>query len=424
MTKVISVLILLTTIACTPLVQSSNNSQSNPKQLKLRDLAYEESIKTIRLFPSGAPTLPAVTPLGTWNLVMEFDDLKSDRENYLARIVHCNHDWTKSALQDLDFMPVYNEVPINNSEFSVDTHVPYVHYWFSLPPVKLPGNYVVVVYREGNKDDLILSRRFMVYDNQVTFSKDGKLIGAGSIADLNQQINFTINHKNLNILNPAMDVHVNIRQNQRWDNMATNLKPAFIRDIDKELEYRFFDDKQMFKGGNEFRFFDMRSLNYPGRNVAYVNTKVKPFEIYLAKDKSRSTEAYAQYDEMNGNFIIENYDFKDLTYTNYAFVNFSLNSRPVDGDVYITGAFNYWNLDNNNKMQYDSAQQMYTGRMLLKQGWYDYQYYVKSKKLPPYYFEGSYYQTENFYEVFVYHRPFQPRADLLIGYIRLEENPR
>jgi hypothetical protein len=411
-------------VACTPIAQSSNNSAGNPKNLRLIDLAYEPQIKTVRLYPSGTPLLPAVSQLGQVNLVLEFDDLHTERDTYYAKILHCNHDWTRSDLQDLDFMTEYNEFPINNNEFSVDTHLPYVHYWVALPQVKLPGNYVVMVYRGSDKSDIILTRRFMVFDNQVSFTNDGRLIGSGSVADLNQQINFTVNYKNVNILNAMQDVHVNIRQNQRWDNMARDIRPSFAREIEKELEYRFFDDSKMFRGGNEFRFFDLRSLNYPGRNVANVDKSVKPYEVYIARDKTRKDEAYSQYDETNGSFTIENYDYNDLAFTNYAYINFTLSSPPVKGDVYVTGAFTNWNLDAENKMLYDSAKGNYTARMLLKQGWYDYQYLVKSPTLPSYFFEGSHFETENLYEIFVYYRPFQPRADLLIGYMRFDVNPR
>jgi hypothetical protein len=416
--------VLIALNRCTPVSSTTASGPINSKVLRLEDTAYEKEIKTVRLFRRGAPLSPAVTQLGQWDLMLEFDDLAEDRDTYSASIIHCNYDWTASGLQDLDFMRDFNEFPLNNAQLSADTHIPYVHYWLTLPPVKLPGNYVVIVYRGSDKEDLILSRRFMVYDNQVSFVQNGKLIGPGSIADLNQQINFTINHANLNILNPMMDVHVNIRQNQRWDNYVSDVKPSFVRDIEKELEYRFFDEAKMFKGGNEFRFFDLRSLNNPGRNVGTVDRRTKPYEVFVARDKSRRDEVYSQYDEMNGNFLIDNYDFRDLAYTNYAWVNFSLASRPVEGDVYVAGAFNNWRLDKNNLMTYDSANRIYKSRVLLKQGWYDYQYYVKSSKVPPYYFEGSFYQTENLYEIFVYYKPFQPRADLLIGYIKLEENSR
>ncbi len=419
------ILVLVLTAACVPLTQSSTNSEGNPKTLQLIDRTYEPQIRTVQLYPTGNPMQPAVTSFGQWNLMLAFDDLRSDRDTYLARIEHCNFDWTKSGLQDLDYMTEYNEFPINNYETSIDTHIPYGHYWFNLPAVKLSGNYVLVVYRSGDRDDIVLSRRFMVYETKVSFKRDSNLIGPSNMADLNQQINFTINHSNLYIPNPMLDVHVNMRQNQRWDNMAVNMHPTFVHDIEKELDYRYFDDANMFKAGNEFRFFDLRSLNYPGRYVARVNKAVKPFEVYIDRDKSRNGFPYAIYLDQNGGYSIDNYDYRQLPYTNYAYVNFSLSSPQLrNTDVFVTGAFNAWNMNQESKMRYDSAIASYTARILLKQGLYDYQYVTKSASVPPYYFEGTNYQTENFYEVFVYYRALRPNADLLVGYIRLENSSR
>ncbi len=411
--------------SCTPVAQSSVNSETNPKTPRLTDFAYEPEIRTIELSPEDQPLQPAVVPLGSTNLTLKFDHLRSDRETYYARIIHCQHDWSASDLQDLDFLTVNNEFPIDNAEFSVDTHIPYVHYSVALPAVKIPGNYVVVVYRGSNKEDIILTKRFMVFDNLVTFSNDLNMVGAGAIADINQQLNFTVNYSNITILNPLVDVNVVIRQNQRWDNLATDIRPSFVREIDKELEYRFVDDTKMFRGGNEFRFFDLRSLKNPGRNVGSVQQEQKPYEVFIARDKPRSDETYSQYSDRNGGFTIDNYDYnRDLAFTNYVNITFTLETPAVDGDVYVTGGFSYWNLGPENKMRYDSAQGFYSARLLLKQGWYDYQYLVKSKKLPSHYLEGSHFETENYYEIFVYNKSFQPRADLLIGYKRVDVNPR
>jgi hypothetical protein len=413
--------------ACVPLSQSSSISDSNPKTLRLTDYAYEPQIKTIQLHPNlglESDLMPAVTKLGTWNLLLEFDDLRNQRDNYYARIIHCNHDWTKSTLMDLDFMTDYNEFTINDYHFSIDTHIPYIHYTFPLPAVKLPGNYVVIVYRGGVKEDLLLSRRFMVYDNRITFVKDGNLITSGRAAKLNQQINFTINYKNIDIPNPMENVWVVIRQNQRWDNLATDIKPSFIHDFEHELEYRFFDDQKLLKGGNEFRFFDLRSLIYPGRNIQSVNKQTKPYEAFIQKDKPRGDQVYSQYKDLDGNFFTANLDYSDINFTNYVYVNFELVTPPVNGNVYVTGAFNYWNLNKDNQMRYDSANNEYTARVLLKQGWYDYQYAVKSSSLPLHYFEGSHFETENSYEIFVYYKAYQLRAEHLIGYIKLDENAR
>jgi hypothetical protein len=181
----------------------------------------------------------------------------------------------------------------------------------------------------------------------------------------------------------------------------------------------------MFKGGSEFRFFDLRSLNNPGRNVARVDKSVKPYEVFIEPDKSRQFEAYSQYLDYNGGFIPDNLDYRDPAFSNYANINFTLqSSQPYPGNVFVTGAFNYWNLNDVNRMHYDSAHREYRADILLKQGWYDYQYIVQSPGVAPYLFEGSHYETENLYEIFVYYRPFNPKADLLIGYLRLEKNAR
>jgi hypothetical protein len=414
--------------SCTPLTHTSTFSDSTTKILRNIDYAYEKEIKTIivrnDLDARQTYLLPAVTELGQWNLMLEFDDLRTERDNYYARIIHCNQDWSTSVLQDLDYLNDYNEFAINNFEFSVDTHIPYIHYWFALPPVKLPGNYLVVVYRGSDKNDVILSKRFMVFQNRVTFSNERNLIGAGGIASINQQINFTLDYKYADIINPMETVNVSIRQNQRWDNLAQEIKPSFVRETNKELEYRFFDDSKMFKGGNEFRFFDLRSVNSPGRNVASVNKTVKPYEVFIERDKPRTHEMYSQYADYNGNFIPDNLDYRDQNFSNYTYVNFTLASKPLSARVYVTGEFSNWNLTDENLMKYDTVQQQYHARLLLKQGWYDYQYITQSKSLTPYYLEGSHFETENTYEIFVYYRAFQPRADLLIGYLRLEKNQR
>ncbi len=428
MKKLYFTLIILIS-GCVPIPQSSDFQSDNGKVLQLSDFSYENKIKTVRLTLIGgdsrAQLLPAVTLLGTWNLQLEFDDLRDQRDSYYARIIHCNQNWTKSTLSDLDYMPQYNEFPLTTFDFSLDTHLPYVHYRLRLPAVKLPGNYVVLVYRGSDQADIILTKRFMVYDQKINFLRQGSLVGPGAVANVNQQLNFTISYKNLEVINPMENVNVTIRQNQRWDNLISNIKPSFLRENIRELEYRFFDPEKMLKGGNEFRFFDLRSLNYPGRNVGTVDKTQKPFQVFIQPDKTRQGQAYAVYDDLNGNFNNDNYDFRNAVAGNYANVHFTLLSpEPVNGEVYLSGAFTNWSFTTENKMTYDAIKKEYRGVTFLKQGWYDYQYMVKSASLPPYYFEGSHYETENDYEIFVYYRSFQPQADLLLGYIRLEENAR
>ena len=118
-------------------------------------------------------------------------------------------------------------------------------------------------------------------------------------------------------------------------------------------------------------------------------------------------------------------DQRNAVAGNYADVHFTLLApEPINGEVFLSGAFTNWSFANEYKMTYDAIRKEYRGTAFLKQGWYDYQYVVKSSTLPAYYFEGTHFETENEYEILVYYKAFQPNADLLIGYIRVLENPQ
>lgn len=399
------------------------------KRLVFENATYEPQIKSVQVYNlSGQPArshAPAVTPLGQNQLVLEFDDLQNDINSYYARLIHCNYNWTPSNLRDLDFMRDYNEFNVNDYVYSNNTYTPYVHYTFRVPGVKLPGNYLLVVYRDGNKSDLILSHRIMVFDSKTSLEKDNQLSGALTLRSTNQQLNFTVDYRGMEIVNPFQSVHVVVRQNFRWDKSRLDVQPSFVREERNQIEYRLFGDDKHFEAGNEFRFVDFRSLNFPGQNTAKIDKGSRPFHLWVQPDESREHQVYSQYPDINGQYRIENLDNgRDVTAADYAEVTFTLQSKEVPGKIYVMGEFNQWRKQNSNQMHFNTANQTYTTTLLLKQGWYNYAYEVESESLPSYFFEGSHYETENIYEVFFYYRPFQPNADLLIGYFQLPVNAR
>lgn len=168
------------------------------KALVLEDRVYEPQIKTVLCYAPQPSTASALmtpsTALGRPSLVVEFDDLQEEHNNYSFRIIHCNHDWTKSDLMDLDILTDYNEFPINDYSFSINTHIPYLHYRFQLPQVKISGNFVVFVFRDGDRKDIILSKRFMVFENRVYLASEQGTAGVGNLRSTNQALNFKINY--------------------------------------------------------------------------------------------------------------------------------------------------------------------------------------------------------------------------------------
>lgn len=398
------------------------------KALVYSEKTYEKEIKTVQLYnprqKDDRKLPPAVSFLRQNDLVLEFDDLRQDVNNYYARIVHCNYDWTPSRLRDLDYLLEYNEYTVNDYAFSNNTQIPYVHYRFIMPRVKIAGNYLLVVYRDGNKEDLILSHRFMVASNLTSLKLDNTGMGSIALHSTNQQLNFVINYKGVDILNPLESVHVVVRQNHRWDNAKFDVKPSFVRQEISEIEYRLFEEDKFFAAGNEFRFVDFRSINFPGQNTYRIDKNATPIQLWVQPDKSRQGQAYAQYPDMNGGYLVENLDYSESeTSGNYLSVNFMLKAPTMpDAKVYVAGLFNQWNLED--EMQFDPSSAAYLYTALLKQGLYNYQYLVKSATHPLTHFEGSHFETENIYEVLVYYRPFQPNADVLIGFFTIPVNPR
>ena len=148
--------------SCVPLDQTSNNLTTPVAQKRLRydNFQYEENIKTVRLYPANdnydEVIQPAIVPIqSSVPLLLEFDQLFGEYQSYYARLIHCNADWTKSTLNDIEFLSQYNEFPITNYQYSFGTRTAFIHYQWQIPPVKKTGNYIVKVYREGNEADPI-----------------------------------------------------------------------------------------------------------------------------------------------------------------------------------------------------------------------------------------------------------------------------
>ena len=86
--------------------------------------------------------------------------------------------------------------------------------------------------------------------------------------------------------------------------------------------------------------------------------------------------------------------------------------------MYVSGELNNWAFNKNNLMIYNSVSKEYECTMLLKQGWYNYEYTFMEDGTTDgsaSRFEASHYETENDYTVLVYYRNPHDRYDRLIG---------
>lgn len=400
---------------------------------QIEDKVYKDHIQSVRLFPLGSTTEsqlnPAVTSVvGGSNLVLLFDDLAYDPEMYSATLIHCDSNWEQSALKNTDFLVSFNEFNIQDYDYSINTRIPYIHYKFEIPQVTKSGNYVVKVYRRRDPDDVILTKRFMVYEDLLT-------VGASVVAPKQsanrrgqKQINVVVNYSQVEITNPESQIKVVIRQNQRWDNAKVLTKATFMNQSSKSLSYEDFDGGNTFDAGNEFRFVDLRFMRASGQNVKAMRVEEDAVFGESLPITPRQNEVYSQYLDLNGQYIVENHDNPNgdpELESQYVYMTFNLGIDQSDEPIYLLGALTNWGKTPESKFEWDQKFQIYRASMLVKQGWYDFQVgYLDNGTFETDAFEGSHFETENVYEVFVYLRALGSRYDQLVGYTLLQPNRR
>jgi len=136
----------------------------------------------------------------------------------------------------------------------------------------------------------------------------------------------------------------------------------------------------------------------------------------------RREGGYRIENDLNGRYLVKNDRANDPELeSDYVMVHFSLETpMPLTGgDIYIFGGLSDWQCGPSNLMKYNPQLKLYEGELLLKQGFYDYQYVYSEKgsqKIDNILLEGSHVETENDYHLFIYYHGFSSRFDRLIGY--------
>lgn len=397
----------------------------------LEDQVYDENIRTVQLYPASSEfsaqmTTPVISLNSPVPLELHFDDIAFETDRYLAKLIHCDADWTQSGLKDPDFLTQYNEYNINSYEYGINTRIPYIHYTFQIPTVTRSGNYILKVYRGRKESDVIFTKRFMVYQNQVGIGAEIVPPSINENRRIAQQINLNIGYGNRELIDPLNNTKVVIRQNQRWDNAIFGLKFTHIREDIKQLQYQLFDGSNTFMAGNEFRFVDLRFVRTRGRNIAKVSMEEDVVFAEAAVDKDRKGLPYLEYLDLNGQFGVFNMERQNhLLESEYVLLNFNLESPELPKPPYILGALTNWGKIPEAKMVYNKKKGLYQTSLFLKQGWYDYQYgFQTANGWDIEAFEDNHFQTENEYEIFFYYRDMGSRYDELIGYTVINPNKR
>ena len=347
-----------------------------------------------------------------------FDDLLAQDNDYYYRIKYFNADWTPSDLFTNQYLNGFDNLRLDDFRSSFNALQRYTHYQLTLPnkdtQFLVSGNYMIEIYNAF--DELMFSRKFLVFENAAQVQLG--IYPAQNIAQFStgQNLQFSIQPLGFQIRNPNTDLKVILLQNYQWN--SARLAPPPQYNVGAQLVYRY-DLPTQFDGGNEFLFFNTKDLRVLNPSVSYVNLG-ELYQHYLYTDVPRKDLPYTYFPDINGNFVVETLQGDDHhTEADYSEVYFSLARQYGlnDEEIYIYGKFNNYELTEENKMVYNPNLELYEGILLLKQGFYNYNYVRKlDGQLDKLSISGNHAQTENNYLVLVYHRSIGAMYDALIGY--------
>ncbi len=365
-------------------------------------------------------SLPIITLNSNDFVNISFDDLTHEYHRYCYKIEHCEADWqTSSALFESDYIDGFaSDNTIDDVKESTNTVQLYTHYSITFPNnkcrPKISGNYRVTIYDENDEKHVVCRAYFMIVEPSMGVHLN---VTTNTDIDINgkhQQVEMAIDYGNNIVSNPQTQIKTVVMQNNRWDNAVVNARPQYIKA--NGLQWIHCKDF-IFDGGNEYRKFETLDVTHTTMGLESINWDGHNYHAWIWTDEPRPSYIYDK--DANGAFLIRNSDNIDNDVnSDYIITHFRLKSPQTADPIYINGFFTNDRFLPQYEMKWNEKNQQYEGELLLKQGYYSYQYLMMKPegKLKPVPSEGNFYQTENTYQALIYFKANGNRTDRLVGY--------
>ena len=392
-----------------------------------RNEIFNDRIQSLTVQADGRWRSLPVTELGG-SVDIGFDDMTHEYHRYAYRIEPCNADWTpNSQLFESDFINGFtSDNIIDDVRQSILTTRNYTHYKFSVTGIKLSGNYKVTVYDNNADDKPLFCACFMVMEPAETSMGIRMNVTTNTDATINQQhqqLSIDVKYSGYNVTRPAEQIHTVVLQNGQWHDARIDVRPQYI--MSDGLRWNH-NSSYIFDAGNEYHKFEILQTDVPSMGVDHLYWDSVQFHAYPFVNLPRTNYVYDE--DADGSYLLRNSDNEDSeTESDYMLVHFQMQCPEVEGaDVYVNGWFTNDRVRPRYRMTYDRARKCYEAVVLMKFGYYNYQYVMvsdngKISRLP---YEGNFYQTENCYQALVYYRESGGRYDRLVGYKELVYRPQ
>lgn len=404
--NILRIIILLLSVVSCPLCANAQVQQ-----------VFNRNIKTLTLTVDDDPTLPPYLALrGHQHIDIEWDEMSHEYKRYRYHIDHCNWDWQPTDdIFESDFLEGLNDQLIEDFEKSFNTTQIYTHYRLRVPSkeirLRLSGNYRVRIYEEDSEDEPVLEARFCIYEREAGIIAELSSNTDVDFNDRHQQMTLSVGFGALQVFDPQRELKVIVMQNRRWDSRIEGLVP----NVRKANGIEFTHNRSLiFPAGNEYHRFEILDVHRTATGVDRIDWFEPYYHATLFPAVVDNSYSYAE--DQNGVYVVRSSDnYDDWTTAEYVVVHFFLETpRLPGGDVYVSGWWTGQTFNPDCKMEYDADHGYYHAAILLKQGYYSYEFIQKDGLTQR--TMGSFFETENEYEVLVYYRQQGSRYDRLAGY--------
>jgi len=387
--------------------------------LSLSGLAFGQNIQSIQLFNPQTNDETPVIKFGE-QLVLSFDDLTNASEIYRYTIKHYDRNWNDDNLFFTQFATGSLNDLLDQFQYSFNTLQAYTHYKLTFPndkiQPKISGNYELIVYKDS-ADRPLFKRRFYLVEDAATVALNISRIADAKNPNVNQRVEVKATSKGGDLSSNVNSMTLNVMQNNNPNVVVNNMKPSAT--LGNQLLFQQMN--LTFPGNNEFYYFDNKNMNMAADMVSATELKDGVNQTYLHPVWAFPLN-YQYQPDVNGAWYYRRNDLglerNAEREADYSWVYFSLESDPVDKEIYVLGGFNDFKPSKENQMQYDAANKKYVARIFLKQGFYNYILATKESNGSLNFGEvnGNFWQTENLYQAFLYYAPFGRNYDGLMGY--------